>query len=125
MSDTASDMPGTQGAKKSHGESHASMSGQKSRRKSHIDTSDAFPQVRKSRGPEEKVTRPLPRKVTFSGLSLERPERDTERGEINKNPTAAEPADTTADDLAARQTTALDRLRRAHATSPIYRKDKP
>ena len=118
----------THSGRESHGESHASMSDRKSRRKSRVDTSAEFPQVRKSRGAEEKVTRPLPRKVTFSGLSIGRPERDTERGEINKNPTAPgdpEPVGPIAeqvltdlaagrDPLTARQHTALQRLARAH-----------
>lgn len=137
MSDTSSDVSGTHGVEESHGESHTSISGRKSRRKSHVDALDASPQVRKSRGAEEKVTRPLPRKVTFSGLPLGRPERDTERGEINKNPgpepvgpiaekvldrLAAQPAD---EDLTARRREALDRLRRAHTTNPLTRRKQP
>jgi len=52
------------------------------------------------------------------------------RAEINNAETnepehAADIAERVLDDLAARQATALDRLRRAHTTSPIYRKDKP
>lgn len=131
MTGTGSDDTRTQGVEETHGESHASMSDRNSRRKSHVDTSAEFPQVRKSRGSEEKVTRPLPRKVTFSGLSIGRPERDTERGEINKTPTAEdgpEPIGAIAErvltDLAPHRRDAIRRLARAHTTSPLYRKEQ-
>lgn len=129
MTDTASSAKATHGGEESHGESHASMSDRKSRRKSRVDPSDASPQVTKSRGTKEKVTRPLPRKVTFSALSLGRAERDPERGEINnKPPTDAapdpteEPPTTADDDLAARQREALNRLRRQ---TPAIRRSQP
>ena len=119
----------THGEQESHGESHASMSDGKSRRKSRVDTSTEFPQVRKSRGAEEKVTRPLPRKVTFSALSLRRAERDPRGGRDQQNtPAAAEPEpvgpldEQLPDDLAARQAAALRRLHRANTTNPLVRK---
>ncbi|MFE7868820.1 hypothetical protein ACFUYE_00510 [Micromonospora humida] len=121
MTDTSSEIPSTESAEESHGESHASMSDRKSRRKSRVDTTAAFPQVTKSRDAGEKVTPPLPRKVTFSALSLGRAERDSERGEINNNPTR-DPAD---DDLAARRRAALGRLVRAHHTGPLTKEQKP
>jgi hypothetical protein len=98
----------------------------KARGKARIDPTDVSPQVRKSHAPDQKSHAPLPRDVTFSGLSIGRPERDTERGEINKN-TPAEPerigplaakyldhlaAQAADPDLAARQAAVLDRLRR-------------
>ena len=125
----------TQRPQESHTESHASMSDRKSHGKSHVDTSAEFPQVRKSRADSQKVTRPLPRKVTFSGLSIGRPERDTERGEINKTtPEPGEPepvgaiAERVLTDLAQghdpeheeRRQQALNRLRRTLAP-----KEKP
>lgn len=118
MTDTSRDRPRTESAEESHGESHTSMSDPKSRRKSHVDTSAEFAQVTKSRGAEEKVTPPLPRKVTFSALSLGRAERDPERGEINNNPPADAAPDPADDTLAARQREALNRLRRQ---TPAYR----
>lgn len=131
MTNTSSNEPRTVSAEESHGESHASMSDRKSRRKSRVDTTSEFMQVRKSHEPAQEVTRPLPRKVTFSGLPLGRPERDSERGEINKNPVRdgdPEPvgplAEALLDDLAARQAEALNRLRRQQPAIR-RRKDQP
>lgn len=81
------------------------MSDRKSREKSRVDPSETFPQVKKSRGPVEKVTRTLPRKVTFSGLSLGRPERDFREGTQDQE---------TESDPAALRREALARLARAH-----------
>lgn len=119
MTTTDGDFTGAHGPEESHGESHASMSDQKSRGKSRVDTHTEFPQVRKSRAAEEKVTAPLPRKVTFSALSLRGPNVTREgEGDQKPNPAPADPepvadiAERVLDDLAARQRTALDRLRR-------------
>ena len=134
MTDTGSDMTGAERGEETHAETHTALSGENSRGKSRIDTSAEFAQVRNSRAPSQKLTRPLPRKLTFSGLSIGRPEREPERGEINKN-TPAEPerigplaakyldrlaAQAADPDLAARQRAALDRLRR-----PLTKEQQP
>jgi hypothetical protein len=126
MTDTTSGRPMTEGEISSHGESHTSMSGRKSRGMSRVDPTETFPQVTKSRAQEEKSRTPLPREVTFSALSLGRAERDPERGIDQQNPPReADPepvapiAERVLDDLAARRREALNRLRRAHGrTTP-------
>ncbi|WP_422744287.1 hypothetical protein ACN27B_08555 [Micromonospora sp. WMMD754] len=123
MTDTGSDMTGAERGEETHAETHTALSGENSRGKSRVDTSAEFAQVRNSHAPSQKLTRPLPRKLTFSGLSIGRPEREPERGEINKT-TEPEPvgaiAERVLDDLAARQREALNRLRRTLAP-----KEKP
>lgn len=119
MTGTASDRPRTDGEISTHGRSHTAPPERKARTKARVDPTDASPQARKSHPYSREVTSPLPRNVTFSGLSIGRPERDTERGEINKNTPAEngpEPvgaiAERVLDDLAARRREALNRLRR-------------
>ncbi|WP_435233338.1 hypothetical protein [Micromonospora aurantiaca (nom. illeg.)] len=140
MTDTGSDMTGAERVEETHAETHTALPDENSRGKSRIDTSAEFAQVRNSRAASQKLTRPLPRKLTFSGLSIGRPEREPERGEINKTPSApatTEPepvgplaakyldhlaARTDDEDLAARRRDILDRLRHQ---KPAHRRSQP
>lgn len=111
MTDTGSDMTGAGRDKETHAETHTAPSDQNSQEKSRVDTSAEFSQVTNSHAASHKLTRPLPRKLTFSGLSIGRPEREARDGEINKTPNReADPEPD--DDLAARRREALNRLRR-------------
>lgn len=136
MTDTGSDMTGAERVEETHAETHTALLDENSRGKSRIDTSAEFAQVRNSRAASQKLTRPLPRKLTFSGLSIGRPEREPERGEINKNapaepepvgPLAAKYLDHLAaqqadEELAARRRDILDRLRHQ---KPARRRSQP